>query len=100
MAVRSKEEILEQIRKHVGDDTSDDAISLVEDVNDTINAMETDENNDWKQKYEENDATWRQKYRDRFFGAGADDEPPIGEEDGDGDADDKPLTYENLFKEE
>lgn len=99
MAIRSKEEILEQIKKHVGDDTSDEAISLVEDVNDTINAMQADENNNWKQKYEENDATWRQKYRDRFFGSDKDGKL-IADEDGDEDEDDKPLTFDNLFKEE
>ena len=40
MAVRTREEILNSIRARIGDDTSDEAISLVEDVTDTLADME------------------------------------------------------------
>lgn len=97
MAVRSKEELMKSIRARIGDDQSDEAIALLEDVADTYADMETRANGDgedWKAKFEANDAAWRQKYRDRFFGKGSepDDEP-------DQPHDNKPMTYEELFKE-
>ena len=67
MAVRTSEEIMETLRTRVGEDTSDDALSFIEDVQDTLNSLSNNDNENWKQKYEENDAQWRQKYRDRFF---------------------------------
>lgn len=100
MAIKTREEILESIRGRFGDDTSDETISLVEDITDTITDMERKANGngtDWKKKYEENDANWRKKYRDRFFGSPA---------EGDDDDIDEPsapskknYTFENLFKE-
>lgn len=94
MAVRTTEELLASIRTRIGDDQSDEAIALVEDVSDTLNSMKNDSNENWKQKYEENDANWRQKYRDRFFSPandGGDEEVEIEV---------KPLTYDALFKED
>lgn len=94
MAVRTTEELLASIRTRIGDDQSDEAIALVEDVSDTLNSMKNDSNEDWKKKYEENDANWRQKYRDRFFSPSNDDDE-VGD-----DIDVKPLTYDALFKED
>ena len=97
MAVRTREEILSAISGRFGEDTSDETISLVEDITDTLTDLEKKANNDnenWRKKYEENDSAWRKKYRDRFFS------------DGSGDDDDthdpeptKKYTFENLFKE-
>ena len=95
MAVRSKEELMESIRARIGDDQSDEAIALLEDIADTYTDMETRANGDgedWKAKFEANDAAWRQKYRDRFFGKGSEDDEPD-------DKPNKPMTYEELFKE-
>ena len=36
MAVKTRDEIMEAIRKRIGEDTSDEAISLLEDVTDTF----------------------------------------------------------------
>lgn len=97
MAILTKEQLMESIKNRVGEDTSDEALAFIENVNDTIESMTTDKNTDWKAKYEENDAAWRQKYKDRFFNVA----PP--DEDDDLDPDDglkKPMTYEALFKEE
>lgn len=69
MSVRSKEELLNQINSIVGEN-SDDAISLIEDISDTIDDYETKvtgDGIDWKTKYEENDRNWRDKYTSRFF---------------------------------
>lgn len=96
MAIRTRDELLEAVRARLGDDTSDEALAFIEDVQDTINNYENNTNNDgtdWKKKYEENDNAWRTKYRDRFFSGGGtedDDEP---------DPAPKRLTFNELFKE-
>lgn len=96
MAVLTKEALLAKINGHLGDDASDEALSLVEDITDTLDSLESgssDEN--WKQKYEDNDAAWRKKYRDRFFSGKSD---PDDDDDNNPD-DNKPKTFSDLFKE-
>ena len=74
--VKTKDEILEAIKAKIGEDTSDEAIALLEDVTDTLNDYDNKANTDtdWKAKYEENDKEWRKRYTDRFFNKGEDDE--------------------------
>lgn len=96
MAIRTREELLNAVRERIGDDTSDEALAFIEDVQDTINNYENNTNNDgtdWKKKYEDNDKEWRTKYRDRFFHGGVeqDDDPPYPQP--------KKLTFDELFKE-
>lgn len=67
MAVRTRDEILAAIRSRLGDDTSDDALTIIEDIDDTFKDYETRTGEDWKTKYEELDAQWRKRYRARFF---------------------------------
>lgn len=67
MAVRTRDEILAAIRSRLGDDTSDDALTIIEDIDDTFKDYETRTEEDWKSKYDELDAQWRKRYRDRFF---------------------------------
>ena len=67
MAVRTRDEILAALRARLGDDTSDDALAIIEDVDDTFKDYETRSSEDWKSKYYELDSTWRKRYRDRFF---------------------------------
>lgn len=67
MAVRTRDEILAAIRSRLGDDTSDDALTIIEDIDDTLKDYETRAGEDWKGKYDELDAQWRKRYRDRFF---------------------------------
>lgn len=94
MAVRTAEELLAAIKERIGDDTSDEAITLIEDISDTINNKTSDDKEDWKKKYEENDSAWRQKYRERFFNPSTE-----GEKDEE-EIEEKSLTYDELFKEE
>lgn len=89
MSVKSIDEILNAVKERIGDDTSDSAISFVEDISDTLNSLSEQEN--WKQKYEQNDSEWRKKYRDRFLsGESSSDDNDSGDEN-------EPLTYEKLF---
>lgn len=64
MAKLSKDELIEKIKKYVGDRTDDETIEIIEDITDSIDASDADE---WKRKYEENDKMWRDKYVSRFF---------------------------------
>ena len=95
MAVQSKETLLEKLRDKIGEDTSDEAIALIEDVSDTIDDMynRLTESGDWKTKYEENDAEWRKRYKDRFYSGEPNPEPEPEPE-----PDDKPKTFSDLFK--
>lgn len=63
MAKLSKDELIEKVKKYVGDRTDDETIEIIEDISDSIDSSDVDE---WKQKYEENDKMWRDKYISRF----------------------------------
>ena len=95
--VRTKEEILNLVKDILKDDTSDSALSLVEDLSDTLDSnVNSSDEADWKTKYEENDAQWRQRYRDRFFSKPAQeeeepDEPVL-------EVTNEPKTFSDLFK--
>lgn len=97
MPKRTKDELLTALRVVLGDNQSDEAIALIEDVSDTFDALAVD----WEQKYKENDAAWREKYTERFFAAPADQgnggNTEIVIEAGENEV--KSLTYDDLFKE-
>lgn len=99
MAVKTMEELMESVRTRLGDDQSDEALALLEDISDTYGDMQsrTSGGEDWKKKYEENDAEWRQKYRDRFFNKSNNNDDD-DDDDGGGNSN-KPLTFDELFKE-
>lgn len=99
MAVKTREEIMEAIRKRIGEDTSDEAISLLEDVTDTFTDYETKvaDKTDWKAKYDEMDANWRKKYMDRFSGKTGEEVKDEQEEQIKDDS--EPRTFDELFTE-
>ena len=74
MAKLSKDELIEKVKKYVGDRTDDETIEIIEDISDSIDSSDADE---WKQKFEENDKMWREKYISRFQ---KDDEPDTSTE--------------------
>ncbi len=106
MAVRKKEEILEWIKKKIGDSTEDEDLIFLEDLDDTFNDYESrgKEETDWKSKYEENDKEWRRKYRDRFFDGKKEEREERYEEreeryeDGEDEVKEK-TKFEELFEE-
>lgn len=100
MAVRTQQEIVESLKAMIGDSTDDDTLAFIEDVTDTLTDYETrvSDSTNWKEKYETNDAEWRQRYRDRFFG---NQESEVVETDNVVETEtEKPMTFEDLFKEE
>ena len=94
MAKLSKDELIEKVKKYVGDRTDDETIEIIEDISDSIDSSDADE---WKQKYEENDKMWRNKYISRFLDK-KEDEPDTPTEH---DEEEKEYnSFEDLFEEE
>lgn len=95
MAKLSKDELIEKIKKYVGDRTDDATIEIIEDISDSVDA--SDDESEWKRKYEENDKAWRDKYISRFFEKKEDDleTPSEHEED-----ENQYSSYEDLFEKE
>lgn len=98
MAVRGKDEIINILQSRIGEDTSDDALTLLEDVNDTLSDYDRRlaGSTDWETKYNELDASWRQKYKERFFQP---TETVVEENKEDLIEESKPRSFDDLFKE-
>lgn len=98
--VRSKDEILASIHSRIGEDNSDEAIALVEDINDTFDDLSTKASStvDWEKKYNELDADWRKKYTERFFTPSSEFDPIAEELKKEVPDEKKVLTYDDLFK--
>lgn len=94
MAKLSKDELIEKVRKYVGDRKDDETIEIIEDISDSIDSSEADE---WKQKYEENDKMWRDKYISRFVEKKEDELDTPTEHD---DEEKEYNSFEDLFEEE
>lgn len=94
MAKLSKDELIEKVRKYVGDRNDDETIEIIEDISDSIDSSEADE---WKKKYEENDKIWRDRYISRFVEKKEDelDTPTEHEEE-----EKEYNSFEDLFEEE
>ena len=95
--IKTKDEIISMISARIGEDNSDEAIGLLEDVTDTLNDYETRtaDSTNWKERYETNDKEWREKYKERFMsGDSSTDEVIVEEEE-----EPKRYTFEELFKE-
>ena len=91
MSIRTSEEFLAMIKQRVGDSTSYEDISFIEDASDTINSMSQHESEIAQLRAENEDL--RKKYRDRFFDPKPDEPEPNKPEP-------KKLTFESLFSEE
>ena len=94
MAKLSKDELIEKVKKYVGDRTDDETIEIIEDITDSIDTSDAD---DWKKKYEENDKMWRDKYISRFFDKKEDHETPTEHEE---EEEKEYNSYEDLFDKE
>lgn len=88
MAKVTFDELRQQINAVVGERQDDEALHLLENVADTLNADE-----DWRAKYETVDAEWRKRYRDRFNGKGEEKEEPEEDEEAQ-----EEITFDDLFE--
>lgn len=105
MATLSKEDFLTRLKAKIGDDTSDDTVSFLEDVIDTYNDLESKasikDETDWKAKYDELDKSWREKYTQRFFNSSTevkDEIPKPVEEIDPSVAEAESVTFDDLFE--
>lgn len=94
MSKLSKDELIEKVKKYVGDRTDDETIEIIEDISDSVDSSDADE---WKQKYEDNDKMWRDKYISRFVEKKEYelDKPTEHEEE-----EKEYISYDDLFEEE
>lgn len=70
MSVLNRDDFFSRINAIVGTDTSNEALSFIEDMTDTYNSLETNANGDgvnWEQRYHDLDESWKAKYKNRFF---------------------------------
>lgn len=93
MAKLSKDELIEKVRKYIGDRNDDESIEIIEDISDSIDSSEADE---WKKKYEENDKMWRDKYISRFVEKVDEPDTPAEHEEEEKEYN----SFEDLFEKE
>lgn len=93
MAIKTKEEILEIVKTRIGDDSSEEALSFIEDITDTLEDKDRQiaDSGDWKSKYDE----LTEKYKERFFSGDGGKEMPDPEE-GEKKVE-LPTRFEDLF---
>jgi hypothetical protein len=94
---RSKEELLSAISAILGDNTSDEALTIIEDISDSFETSQPDE--DWKVKYDQLDADWRKRYKERFFSEGTTHREAVEEQEENVKEDGEKKTYDELFEE-
>lgn len=98
MAILNRDEFFNRLHNRLGDDTSDESISFLEDMTDTYNSLEDRANGDgedWKRKYEELDESWKKRYRHRFFNGGDRSVPDEIEDSEEKSSED--ITIKDLF---
>lgn len=96
--VLTRDQFFDRINDAFGDESDENAISFIEDMSDTYNALEERANSDidWEKRYKENDEAWRKKYKNRFFTGSStviDNEEEVIEKGAD------TITIDDLFEE-
>lgn len=66
--VKTKDEIMEEIRTYIGERSDDQTIALIENISDTIDDYAA--HGDYDKKLMAVEAEWRRKYIDRFMSGG------------------------------
>lgn len=97
MSILNRDEYFEAVHQMVGDDTSEEAITFLENMTDTYNDMESRSSGDsaeWERKLNALDESWKKRYRHRFFSGGGG--TPNEDEPTKPTADD--ITVDDLFK--
>ena len=97
MAKRSKEELLASINTLLGENISDEALTFIEDLSDSVEVESDSEG--WKAKYDQLDADWRKRYKDRFMGVSTTPEDVKTEQEENVEEDGEKRSYEELFEE-
>lgn len=90
--VKMKQTTKDALLAFIGDRTDDDAISILETIND--DGIEDGE--DWHQKYVDNDKAWRERYTARFKEGGA-PQPSEPESEPDPEEEMKKITIDSVL---
>lgn len=101
MAKKTLEELTGEFNLIVGDNDSEDVLTFLEDLTDTMNAEPPAESEDLRGRVEELEGQLRdlrKRYRDRFYGRTdeKEEEETVETEEVDGDN----IKIKDLFKEE
>lgn len=106
MAKLSKEDLIKKVNEIFGEDATDEQISLLEDISDSMGESNNDELETTRQALTQAQTDlkeFKQKYRERFLG-GVDNNPSPkdihDEQNENGKTEDKKLSYDDLFKSE
>lgn len=106
MAKLSKEDLIKKVNEMFGEDATDEQISLLEDISDSMETSNNDELETTKKaltKAQTDLKEFKQKYRERFLG-GVDNNPSPqdikNDVKEDSETEDKKLSYNDLFKTE
>ena len=106
MAKLSKEDLIKKVNAMFGEDATDEQLSLLEDISDSMETSNKDELESTKKaltKAQTDLKEFKQKYRERFLG-GVDNNPSPQDIKNDAKEDeeteDKKLSYNDLFKTE
>lgn len=97
--VKTKEEMLAEIKAYIGDRTDDETVSLVENVTDTLSDME--KNGNAEARVKEVEDMWRAKYMERFLDGDKEKKNIEVEEDEETEEKDKSeeIKIEDLYTE-
>ncbi len=76
--VKTKDEIMEEIRAYIGDRSDDQTIALIENISDTIDDYAA--HGDYDEKLMAVEAEWRRKYIDRFMSGGGENKNEVENE--------------------
>ena len=101
MAKKTLEELTSEFNLIVGDNNSEDVLSFLENLTDTVNAVPPAETEDLRGRVEELEgqlSDLRKRYRDRFYGRTDDKEEDEAVETEKVDGDN--IKIKDLFKEE
>ena len=95
--IRTMDELIKAVTSRIGEDTSDEALGLLEDVSDTLKDYETRlaDTTNWQEKYKENDEEWRRKYKERFSAPAEGVDTTIYKSE---EIEEKTYKYEDLFE--
>lgn len=97
MVIEDKDALIKSVSDLLGN--SDEALTVIENLSDTIDSLNKDSEIIWKQKYDDLDNEWRNKYKERFFTHDNNAEDNQNEANIQEDNNEL-LTFEKLFKEE
>lgn len=92
--VKTKDEIMEEIRTYIGDRADDQTIALVENISDTIDDYAA--HGDYDEKLMAVEAEWRRRYIDRFMNGG---ENKSGVETTEDEEKTEEITIDDLYTE-